>query len=138
MHYARRQRSIQNSQKDTNLFDHVGTELLHREGANVSNELANHGVAEPVVVQIKNILHNLEVGVSGREGNNEAQSTHVVSIRVLHESQCVESNLSDKLDALRVGRMVNASLKDAAPMAVGRNFNTVRSNSIINKLDENK
>jgi hypothetical protein len=43
------------------LLDDVGTELLHRQGTDVAGELTNDTVTEPVVIQIKDVLHDLKL-----------------------------------------------------------------------------
>lgn len=41
------------------LLDHVRAELLHGERTNVAGELTDHAVAEPIVVEVQNVLHDL-------------------------------------------------------------------------------
>lgn len=41
------------------LFDHIGAELLHRQGANIAEELANYCIAESVIVKVQDVLNNL-------------------------------------------------------------------------------
>ena len=41
------------------LLDDVGTELLDRQRADIASELADNSIAETVVVQVENVLHNL-------------------------------------------------------------------------------
>lgn len=43
----------------THLFDYVGAEFLNRQGANITGELANDTVAEPVVVEVEDVLNDL-------------------------------------------------------------------------------
>jgi hypothetical protein len=42
------------------LFDDVGAELLDRQSTNIASKLTDHTITEPVVVEIKNVLHNLK------------------------------------------------------------------------------
>lgn len=46
--------------KSSHLLDDIGTELLDRQGTDVARELSNDGIAEPVVVQIEDVLDDLE------------------------------------------------------------------------------
>jgi hypothetical protein len=41
------------------LLDDVGAEFLDRQGADVASELTDNGIAEPVVVQVENVLNDL-------------------------------------------------------------------------------
>jgi hypothetical protein len=41
------------------LLDDVGAEFLDRQGADVASELTDDGIAEPVVVQVENVLNDL-------------------------------------------------------------------------------
>lgn len=66
----------------THLLDDVGGELLNRQRADVADELTDDGLAEAVVVEVEDVLHN------------------VVAEGVLHEVQGVEGDLCDELDAL--------------------------------------
>ena len=43
----------------THLLDNVRAELLDRQRAHVPGELADDRVAEPVVVQVQDVLHHL-------------------------------------------------------------------------------
>jgi len=60
--------------------------------------------------------------------------THIVAIWVLNECESIVSDLVDKLNTLMVGSMVNAPLKDTAPMAVSSDFDAVCSDSVVNEL----
>jgi hypothetical protein len=44
------------------------------------------------------------------------------------------SNFGDQLNALRLRCMINTTLQYTAPMPVSRNFDAVRSDSVIDKL----
>lgn len=66
----------------THLLNDVGGELLNRQRADVADELTDDGLAEAVVVKVKDVLHN------------------VVAEGVLHEVEGVEGDLCDELDAL--------------------------------------
>lgn len=61
--------------------------------------------------------------------------THVVTVGILNKGKGVIGDLIDKLDALMIGSMVNATLQDAAPMTVSGDFNTVGRDGIINELN---
>lgn len=51
----------------TNLLNDIGAEFLDRQRADIACELADDGIAEAVVVQIKDVLHDLQRNrVSGR------------------------------------------------------------------------
>ena len=45
--------------KKSNLLDDIRAELLDRQRAHVPGELADNRVAEPVVVQVQDVLHHL-------------------------------------------------------------------------------
>lgn len=64
------------------LLNDVGGKLLHRQGADVANELTNDSLAEAVVVQVKNVLDN------------------VVAEGILNEVERVERDLSHELNSL--------------------------------------
>ena len=42
------------------LLYHIRTELLNREGADITDELSDDRITETTVVEIENILHNLQ------------------------------------------------------------------------------
>lgn len=42
------------------LLDNIGTELLDRKGADIPDELTNDCIAEPVVIEVENVLDNLK------------------------------------------------------------------------------
>lgn len=98
------------------LLDNVRRELLCRQSRDVTEELTNDRLDEPVVVQIENILHD------------------IVAERILDKRERVVGNLGDELDTLRLGSVVNAALKHAATVTVGGNFDTVRGDSVIDEL----
>jgi hypothetical protein len=50
----------------TDLLNHIRAELLDGKGADIAGELAYYSVAESVVIQIQDILHNLEKQVNRR------------------------------------------------------------------------
>ena len=66
----------------THLLDNIGRELLNRQRADVSNELADDGLTEAVVVEVQDILDN------------------VVAKGVLNKVESIEGDLSHELDAL--------------------------------------
>jgi hypothetical protein len=42
------------------LLDYIGTELLNGKGADIPDELTNDCIAEPVVIEVENVLDNLK------------------------------------------------------------------------------
>jgi hypothetical protein len=42
------------------LLYYIRTELLNREGADITDELSDNRITETTVVEIENILHNLQ------------------------------------------------------------------------------
>jgi len=46
------------------LLDDVGAELLDRQSTNIAGELTDNSVTESVVIEIKDVLHNLKTQVS--------------------------------------------------------------------------
>ena len=54
-------RRAENGKRAAHLLDHVGAELLHRKRADVPTELPDDRVAEPMVVQVQNVLHDLQI-----------------------------------------------------------------------------
>ena len=45
--------------KPSYLLNDIGAELLNRKRADIANELTNDCIAEPVVIQVENVLDNL-------------------------------------------------------------------------------
>lgn len=87
------------------LLDDVGTELLDRQRADIASELTDDSVAETVVVQIENVLHDLGADKPMSETRTYLRRnsiTHVVTIGVLHERQRVVRDLVHQLHALLV------------------------------------
>ena len=66
-----------------------------------------------------------------KDGN---EKTHVVTVRILDEGECVIGNLVNELHALMIGRMVNTTLQDAASVSVSGDLDTVGSDSIVDEL----
>ena len=62
------------------------------------------------------------------------RKAYVVSVGILNESQSIESNLVDELDALIFRRVVDAPLQDTATMAVSGYLHAISGDSVINKL----
>jgi len=60
--------------------------------------------------------------------------THIVTVRILDEGECVKGDLVNELHALMIGRVVNATLQDAASVSVSGDFDTVGSNGIVDEL----
>ena len=65
---------------------------------------------------------------------NEQYNTYVISIRVLNEGQSIVCNLIHKLNALRLGSVVNTTLKHTASVTVGGDLDTISSNRVVNEL----
>lgn len=102
---------------DTNaLLDDIGAELLDRERTDVAEELTDNAIAEAVVVQVENVLHD------------------VVAVGILHERQGIVGDLVHELDALIFGRMINAALQHATTVTMGGNLDAVLSDSIVDEL----
>lgn len=64
------------------LLNDVGAELLNREGANVAEELTDDSIAESVVVQVENVLHD------------------IVAIGILNQSEGVVCDFGHELNPL--------------------------------------
>lgn len=62
------------------------------------------------------------------------KGTHIVTVRILNEGEGIEGDLVNELHALMIGRMVNATLQDAASVSVSGDFDTVGSNGIVDEL----
>ena len=60
--------------------------------------------------------------------------THIIAIRILNKSQCIVSDLIDKLDPLMIRCMIDATLQYTASMTVRSHLDTVSSHSIVNEL----
>lgn len=58
----------------------------------------------------------------------------VVSERILNKRQGVVGDFSNKLNPLRIGSMVDASLQDTTSVSVRSDFDAVRGNSIVDEL----
>lgn len=61
-------------------------------------------------------------------------TTHVVTVRILNQSERVVGDLVHELHALMIRRVVNATLQDAASVSVGGNFHAISGNSIVDEL----
>lgn len=62
------------------------------------------------------------------------ETTYVVAIWVLNQSQRIVRDFIHELHALLVRRMVDAPLQDTAPVTVGRDLDAVGSYSIVDEL----
>ena len=60
--------------------------------------------------------------------------THIVTVRILDKGECVIGDLVNELHALMIGRVINATLQDAASVSVSGDFDTVGSNGIVDEL----
>jgi hypothetical protein len=65
---------------------------LNRKTANVSDKSPDQRFREPSIVQVENVLN------------------HVISERILNEVERVEDDLSDELESLRRGCVIDGSL----------------------------
>lgn len=121
------------------LLDDVGRELLSRESRDVAEELTDDRLDEAVVVQVENVLDDVVTlqrdrrgqvapRVREREGGGRAYES------VLNERERVVRDLGDELDALTLGRVVDAALEDAASVTVGRDFDAVCRDGVVNEL----
>jgi hypothetical protein len=45
------------------LLDNIGAELLNGKRADIANELTNDSIAEPVVIEVENVLDNLTIWI---------------------------------------------------------------------------
>ena len=61
-------------------------------------------------------------------------ATHIVAIWILDKRQGVVRDLADELHALRLGRVVDAALQDAAAVAMSRDLDAVGRDGIVNEL----
>ena len=73
-------------------------------------------IAEAVVVKVEDILNN------------------IVAIRVLNECERAISDLLDKLHALVVGCVVDATLQDAAAVTMSSDLNAILGDSVVDEL----
>lgn len=122
--------------KKADLLDDIGAELLNRQSTDIPCELADNGVAEPVVVEIEDVLNDLaQTKGSDHVREERTETTHVVAVRVLNEGQSIVSDLVDELDALMVRGVVDATLEDATSVTVSRNFDAVSGNRIVDELN---
>ena len=105
-----------NKGRSAYLLDDIGAELLNGQSADVTQKLANDSIAEPVVVEIKDVLHD------------------IVAVRILDEGEGIEGDLVHELNALVLSCMIDTALKYAAAVAVSRNLDAILSNSIVDEL----
>lgn len=97
-------------------FNDIGAEFLNRKSAYVACELADNTIAEPVVVEVQDVLYD------------------IVSVGVLNQSEGVVRDFIHKLDTLMIRCMVDTSLQYTTSVAVGGDFDTISGNRIIDKL----
>ena len=60
--------------------------------------------------------------------------TYVVTIRVLYERERVVCDLVNELDALVLGRVVDAALKHTAAVAVGGDLDAIVRDGVVDEL----
>ena len=65
----------------------------------------------------------------------QARKTYIVAVRVLNKRERVVRDLVHKLNTLVLRSVVDAALKHAAAMTVGRDFDAVGGNGIVDELD---
>jgi len=116
------------------LFDDVGAELLDGKSTNIARELTDDRVTEAVIIEVQNVLNHLFDINQTCFQEAEIKGTHVVTVRILNEGECVESDLVNELHALMIGCVVNTTLQDAASVSVSGDFHTVGSNGIVDEL----
>ena len=117
------------------LLNNVGAELLDGERTDVADELTDNGITEPIVVEVKNVLDNLTKRTHQLASPFLVEEiTYVVAVRVLDQSQRIVCDLIHELDALVIGGMIDASLKDTTAVAVSGNLNAVRGDRVVNEL----
>lgn len=73
--------------RDTNAFlNNVGAKLLDRQSADIASKLTDDAIAEPVVVQIEDILNDLtEMITILKPSRRKTKTTYVVTIWILYE-----------------------------------------------------
>jgi hypothetical protein len=59
---------------------------------------------------------------------------HIVTVRILNERERVVGDLVDELHALMIGRVVDTTLQDAAPVPMSGDFDTISSYSVVDEL----
>lgn len=116
------------------LFDDIGAELLDGKSTNVARKLTDDRVTEAVIVEVQNVLDNLWKINRTRLQQAEMKRTHVVTVRILNEGECIVGDLVDELHALMIGRVVNTTLQDAASVSVSGNFDAISSNGVVDEL----
>lgn len=60
--------------------------------------------------------------------------THVVTVRILNEGECIIGDLVNELHALMIGSVVDTTLQHAASVSVSGNLDTVGSNGVVYEL----
>jgi hypothetical protein len=96
--------------------------------------LADDPVAEAIIVEVQDVLDDLfDINQTCCQ-QVETEGTHVVTVRILNEGERVVGDLVNELHALMIGRVVDATLQDTAPVSVSGNFDTVGGNGIVDEL----
>lgn len=101
---------------ETHLFNDVGAELLHRQDADVADELTDQRLAESDIVQVEDVLND------------------IVAEGVLDQGQRVEGDLGDELHPLRVGSVVDTSLENATSVSVRSDLDAVSGDGVVDEL----
>ena len=60
--------------------------------------------------------------------------TYIVTVRILNEGECIVGDLVNELHALMIGRMVNATLQDAASVSVCGDFDAIGGDGVVDEL----
>jgi hypothetical protein len=98
------------------LLDDVGAELLLRELHNLAPEAFTHGRGESSVIQVEDVLDN------------------VVAEWILDKVEAVCSDFANEVNLLIARRMIDATLKNTAAVAVGSDDDTVLAYSVEDEL----
>jgi hypothetical protein len=98
------------------LLDDVGAELLFGKLANLALEALAHGCREGGVVEVQDVLDN------------------IVAKGVLNQVEAVRRDLANEVDFLEARGMVDATLQDAAAMAVRADSDAMFTYSIKYEL----
>lgn len=98
------------------LLNDVGAELVSRQLTDTPTEHLHHGLGEGGIVEINDVLDN------------------VVAKRVLDQNSGIIGDAFNQPELLVARGMIDTTLKNAAAMAVGSNFDAVVSDGIENEL----
>ena len=100
--------------------------------------MTNDRIAEPVVIEVENVLNNLKKQIRQAGIFSFWKGlTHIIAVRILNKGQRVVGDLIHELNALMIGGVIDTSLEYTATMAVSGNLNTVRSYRVVYELEAN-